>query len=508
MNLEAVTKEVHTWLASFVETLRRHPADDVDILPSLNISLGRVLVNMAMKVKSFHPVNEEVSADEIRHICDWLHAAHLRREAWLSRCDDQGRPLKLMKFGTVAQMTDEANKAMAKRRGDGATASALQGVKAVYDAGDGWSIVRLTTPEALDHEGHVMGHCVGQGAYDMGLSTNFTGIYSLRDPFGKSHATLEIDHSMDTVRQIKGKQNKPPIPEYMRRLLGWRVLMEASVDRSELPPGFGARKSGGIVDFASLKPGDVFDGNIAIVLADNDDYVLDIPAGVTVLGDVVIAGHKAGRLIEHGNIIQMHYPKVTVPDGVVFEGDVRVDHVTLDGFSISARRLVIRNATVLKLDDIRCDVTQFAGTNFSPTSLEGASFKGSVEMQACRGVVFQASTEIGAQVSVAGCKPSQAGHEVSVEFADGFKARRRLHIYNSAASFGDECHVDGSVDIKESLIVRMPLHLSATGYLNVENTHIDRWPETLDVKGNVIEKGVETGLSLVPPPLTRGISRG
>ena len=163
-----------------------------------------------------------------------------------------------------------------------------------------------------------------------------------------------------------------------------------------------------------------------------------------------------------------------------------MDHVTLDGFSISAWRLFIRNAMVVKLDDIRCDVTQFAATHFEPASLDGTSFKGSVEMQACRGVAFQSSTAIGGRVSVAGCNPIQGQDEVPVEFAAGFQARRRLHIYNSTVSFGDACHVEGSVDIKDSKVRHMPSHLSATGYLNVEKSHIDRWPEVLEVRDGEI----------------------
>lgn len=479
----------------WIERDRSLGPDGPDVLPLLRMCLGRVLTNLAVRHDSEIKAIMECPMDTTRHIYDWLLASQIRGEAWLSRRDHQGRPLKLMKFGTVQQIVAEANKAMAKRRGDGFRVPAGEGAKVVHDCGEGWTVVRLTTPEALDHEGYVMGHCVGQGAYDGSLSTNFTGIYSLRDPFGKSHVTLEIDHAMDIVRQIKGKQNMLPKAEYMRRLLGWRGLKDVSVEGTELPSGFGVEKSRGIVELSSLKAGDVFEGNIGIVLQDNADYVLNIPPGVTIRGTVVIQGHKSGKLFELGeNVVQMRWAKVSMPDDVFFDGDVRLDHVTLERLSFAGRRLVVRNATVGRLTDIRCDVAQFAATNFDASALDGASFKGSVEMQACRGAVFLAATDVGAHVSVAGCKPVRVQDDIAVLFADGFQARRKLHVLNSSVSFGEACHVEGSVDIKGSSVMHMPSRFSVTGNLNVEESRIDRWPEVLDVRGTVNECAVETGL--------------
>ncbi|MDW9478895.1 hypothetical protein GOB57_09380 [Sinorhizobium meliloti] len=485
---------VNEYLKSQVEWIERgrpRLPDGPDMLSLLCMSVGRVLTNFAVRYGSPGKAFMEVSMDDMRHIYDWLLVASMRGEAWLSRCDDQGRPLKLLKFGTIQQILAEANKAMAKRRGDGFRVPAGEGVEVVHDCGHGWTVVRLKTPGALDHEGHVMGHCVGQGAYDLSLSTNFTGIYSLRDPFGKSHVTIEIDHAMDVVQQIKGKQNKPPKAEYMRRLLGWRGLKDVSVAGTELPSGFCVEKTRGIVELSSLKAGDVFEGTIGIVLKDHDDYTLDIPAGVTIRGDVVVQGQRAGKLVEVGNVIQMLYPKVAIPEEVFVDGFVRLDHVTLDRLSVVARRLIIRNSTVHKIEDAQCDIAQFGATTFAPAALDGASFRGSVEMQACRGVVFLPTTRIGGSVSIAGCRPGQGEGNVPIEFSDHFEARRRLSIFNSLVSFGN-LSVDGSLDIEKSSVLHMPSILSVTGDFSVEDSLIDKWPETLNVHGTVREKSVET----------------
>lgn len=502
MDRQYLQKRIDDYLKGHIDIIERgreRGPDTPDVFPLLQMSVGRVLTNIGVKLDSEVKAIMQCALPETTHIYDWLLASQLRGESWLSRCDSRGRPLKLMKFSTIQHITAEANKAMAKRRGDGFRVPPAAGTDVVHECGDGWTIVRLRTAEALDHEGFAMGHCVGQGAYDGGLSTNFTGIYSLRDPFGRSHVTLEINHSMDKVNQIKGKQNQPPKAEYMRRLLGWRGLRDVSVEGTELPSGFGVEKSRGIVEFSSLVAGDVFEGNIGIGLNDNSDFVLDIPPGVTIRGDVVIQGHRSGKTIEVGDTVHMRWANVSLPDGVFFDGDVRLDHVSLDGFSFAGRRLVVRNAAVRSFGDICCDVTQFAATDFASDALDGASFKGSVEMQDCRGVVFTQNTSVGAHVSVAGCRPRANQDQPELEFADGFEVKRKLFVFNSRVRMGDRLHVDGDAEIIGSSVTTMPSHLSVAGCLRIKDSLIDRWPEALDVQGTFSESSVE--LCAPPAPL-------
>jgi len=60
----------------------------------------------------------------------------------------------------------------------------------VYEWPDGWTVEKLTTPEQLQHEGDEMGHCVG--GYCNQVENGESAIYSLRDPKGGPHATLEL----------------------------------------------------------------------------------------------------------------------------------------------------------------------------------------------------------------------------------------------------------------------------------------------------------------------------
>ncbi|MBI1689547.1 hypothetical protein [Methylorubrum sp. DB1722] len=84
----------------------------------------------------------------------------------------------------------------------------------------GWAWVHLVTKAALDHEGSAMGHCVGDGGYDQHAWPGGArpdrwdvdaGIWSLRDPEGRSHVTVDLD--FDGIRQAHGPGNDRPEPE-------------------------------------------------------------------------------------------------------------------------------------------------------------------------------------------------------------------------------------------------------------------------------------------------------
>jgi hypothetical protein len=91
------------------------------------------------------------------------------------------------------------------------TVEAQQG-EIVYEFDDGYTVQKLTTEEQLDAEGEAMQHCVG--SYCTEVRSGNTVIYSLRDPNGQPHVTIEYAPSSRFVKQIKGKQNDDPAPKY------------------------------------------------------------------------------------------------------------------------------------------------------------------------------------------------------------------------------------------------------------------------------------------------------
>lgn len=219
-----------------------------DVLRLLHLSVGRILsknlpfdfYEMSIDVSTIYSATDCTAAD-LQHVVDWLVAAIRSNEHWLSRVDEDGRPKKLMKFSTIAGMTKEADKAMMK---------ANQKLSHVilndedeefeFSLADGFYIVRMLTPEALDRESKQMQHCIGQGAYDHYLSDDLHRFWSLRDRHGNAHATIHARFYPEINRyislQISGKQNMPPILRYAR-LLG-PFLVENNIDFSNTEKAF------------------------------------------------------------------------------------------------------------------------------------------------------------------------------------------------------------------------------------------------------------------------------
>jgi hypothetical protein len=162
----------------------------------------------------------------VRHVADWIEAARVNNDEWLQRCDSQGRPLKLLKIGSLAQAEAQADKAMRRFAFTAAAAQHVDGdgEESIMTFADGSRIVRLLTPAALDRESAMMGHCVGQGAYDTSVLERSRIIYSLRDRDGKAHVTFDLKADGNELLQCRGKQNAPPVEKYMAQV---RLFIES-----------------------------------------------------------------------------------------------------------------------------------------------------------------------------------------------------------------------------------------------------------------------------------------
>lgn len=213
-----------------VLTLQASGPDDLRLGELLAVSAGRVLLKAAKRGEDWRNLADE---EKLRHIADWLKAVLVSNEAWLENVDGQGRPKKLMKFSSIEQIAQEADKAMLK------AAQRLSSVKVVdgdeeliVELDDGFYLVRLLTPAALDRESSEMQHCIGTGGYDGNLERDGYLYLSLRDAVGKAHATLEIVDG--TITQLQGKQNRPPIRSYVDliapyvRKCGYQINVRAS----------------------------------------------------------------------------------------------------------------------------------------------------------------------------------------------------------------------------------------------------------------------------------------
>jgi hypothetical protein len=184
----------------------------------------------------------EYGLRDMRDIRDWLLESAREQLDWLRNTDEQGRPKKLMKCGSVEQLAREARKfellrGQVRQRPPGVRLPAdyFGGVFAdgdcsvsvgaplgiadeyfVMDAGAGYSVVRLLSPAALDLESDRMRHCIGRGAYDERVSRPHAFRYfSLRDPDGQPVATVEAKRAAGEgwlVVQCQGPRNTVPPP--------------------------------------------------------------------------------------------------------------------------------------------------------------------------------------------------------------------------------------------------------------------------------------------------------
>ena len=149
----------------------------------------------------------DISGEQWNGLGDWLTALPIERPKM---------PAKLHKL-TMAQALqasvlwheDMALRAERIRDDQASFPGDPNAVQVLADSGQGWRWVRVTSPEGLDYEGNAMGHCVGRGGYDTGVT-----IISLRDKHNMPHCTIEWDEENRCVKQIQGRANGPVVEKY------------------------------------------------------------------------------------------------------------------------------------------------------------------------------------------------------------------------------------------------------------------------------------------------------
>ena len=226
---------------SGTEELRKHIDDvlekqaegDAKLYELLQVSVGRVVYKKYSGLVRSFTVGQVRNSfllillndmDSVTHVRDWLKVSLMDNARWLSNVNEDGWPKKLLKSPDLRGLVKEADKAMLRANGKHSRKSLDDGHEVVeYECQDGWTIVRMLTPEALDLESALMQHCVGDGAYDRILSAgggeHFEGLFSLRDRAGKPHATIEVRNGL--LSQVQGKQNMAPIPKYIPHIVGF-----------------------------------------------------------------------------------------------------------------------------------------------------------------------------------------------------------------------------------------------------------------------------------------------
>lgn len=177
----------------------------------------------------------------VEHIRDWILGALVRGEAWLYKVDDQGRPRKLLKIGSVEQALKEADKAIELSRQkfakdskkDAAFAYELEhgDLAIVHEFEDEFKIVKLLSTVAAGREEYLMQHCIGNGSYDYIFEEDpKDSIYSLRDAKNNPHVTIHVQNDNLMVIQCVGKQNVSPAAKYLPKLFEFFDLYTLNLD--------------------------------------------------------------------------------------------------------------------------------------------------------------------------------------------------------------------------------------------------------------------------------------
>jgi hypothetical protein len=174
-------------------------------------------INLEMKWGRRAGLYLDTYGDDLRHVRDWLYVVGREVPRWVHDVDEFARPRKFLKPGSIPELRRFADREWSRMRRPEMPTRELtdEDVREVMDLGDGYTLVQLLSPEALDAETAALRHCVGHGWYDSKLAMRGTAIYSIRDEHGVARATIEVSGRL--VIQIRGYLNEWP-GEHVQRL--------------------------------------------------------------------------------------------------------------------------------------------------------------------------------------------------------------------------------------------------------------------------------------------------
>jgi hypothetical protein len=358
------------------ETLFRLTDDD-RVARLAVIGIGRVLFRHHKKDGDWGAVFDAFLV-EIRHVIDWLTSAVMDGDEWLLRVDSKERPVKLMKMHSIPQLVAEADKAFAKKMQKVGSVAVLPDDERLHMAlAEGYNVVQMLSPQALDRESAVMQHCVGLGSYDRHVEGDRYALYSLRDHLNRPHATIEVEIASRTLLQLRGKQNEMPIAKYLKALAPF-IEAEGLNSGETAEMGFVIGKGSIVHHVSEIPDGAEFDRTLVLRgYGDNPDDIR-LPAGISVEGDLDIGKGFEGILSSSATVSgDVHARGLNIPDispdfrfggGLHFDGSWVGDlpaglHIRGDLVLKHCRKVVLPSRLVIDgdLDLTQADVEELPG---------------------------------------------------------------------------------------------------------------------------------------------------
>ncbi|MCS4089753.1 PcfJ domain-containing protein [Rhizobium sp. BK176] len=473
MTIEKTKADIAEWLGEF--------APDETVAKLLGFSVGRLLLREGLHWR----LKAESHRLDVMHVSDWLRTAVAETAGWLAKLDEHGRPKKLMKFGTFREMRSEADRAMRIAiQKQGRVEIDPDHERLHMELADGYAMVEMLTPQALDRESSLMQHCIGNGGYDYDITGDKFLLLSLRDPFGKPHATLRVNREKASVVEFQGKQNEPPADRYM-------VYIKEFLRAAKLGLGRGGEQRLGMIqdvfgewhDIQNLP--DELETRGSLHLADAP--VFRMPSRLVVNGDFA-----APRWMDrHPDVFHVsgEYLSDNIPP---ITGDFKVGVMTITGGRNYKGRIPE------KLDVGNLMVTAESGSRTFPEKFE-VTGKLTITVTDARQV--PASLKVGGALSLFRCTIKVWRGDVDcgdldtsfaerIAFEGKVRVRGNLSAPHADVTFKRPLRISGDADFsnngKGRAISELPARMFVGGDLILQNCEIGRMPKHLEVGKDLV----------------------
>ncbi|MCZ7861723.1 PcfJ domain-containing protein [Agrobacterium salinitolerans] len=472
MNAENTKQQIAAWLGEF--------ATDERVAGLLGFSVGRLLLREGLHWRH----KAETHRLDVMHVRDWLRTAVTENADWLARVDEHGRPKKLMKFGTFREMTAEADKAMRiaiQKLGKIEIDPAHERLHMALS--DGYAMVEMLSPEALDRESSLMQHCIGNGGYDTDMMGDGYLLLSLRDPFGKPHATLRVDRGQASVIEVQGKQNQPPADRYMAYIKEFLRNAKLGLGRGgEIRLGMVQDVVGEWHDIQNLP--DSFETRGSLMLTDSP--VFRMPSRLIVNGDFV----APAWMERHPDVLHVSGAYMSTKI-LPIAGDFKAGRMTItDGGNHTGRlpeRLDVGELTI-----------EARTSKVFPSSFE---VTGSLDLKVSDSRQIPASLKVGGELRLfqstirvwkgdIDCGALDASVDRTLSFEGKVRVRGNLWVRYADVKFKHPLRVSGDADFSDNgqgrLIDELPARMFVGGDLVLQNCEIGRMPKHLEVGGDLV----------------------
>lgn len=469
------TPEQKAEIAAFIEQM----TDNERVRLLLTYSVGRLMLRNARQHKPLH--DGIGSLLDVMHVTDWLSSAVINEAPWLDNRDDQGRPKKLLKFASFEQIMQEANKAMLiEARKAGVIEIAEGDEELVMALADGYYVVRLLTPAALDRESGQMQHCIGAGAYDNAVAKGSAEFLSLRDAAGNAHATMEVSVGEREIIQFQGKQNRNPEERYIRLLLPMMKEKRLGLKRVHLGKTRFVDDDYRFVDLRNLPNGAIIHRHVYI----ENEGSIAFPDELEIRGNLSFANCDNVRMPTNlnvtGNLVLDRTDGVTKCGELRVGGSLRVSECSWDQISdsLDAGSVLITSSFVSKLAD-RVSVRQDLSIKDCAIPDLGTldSIEGTLSLSMLPRFEFKKPIKVGGRLDLPGYEMERLPEEVY-----GYTS---LTIQNSAVTSLPEGLVLKELDISYTPIKELPADLEVSSRLTAWECVFVDIPKSVKLRGDL-----------------------